>query len=76
MGDRPALMAPTFQPEVGELRWITVTVAGWSLPSRIRAWASIAAIGIPTMPGPTTAMRRTDHSVTRWSVNVSGIGSG
>ena len=33
MGERPALIAPTFQPDVGESRWITVTVAGvvkWS----------------------------------------------
>ena len=56
IGERPALIAPTFQPEVGELRWITVTVAGRSLPSVIRACASIAAIGIPTIPGPTTAI--------------------
>src|SRR5690606_12039459 len=71
----PLLMAPTFHPEVGEFRWITVTVAGWSLPSRMRAWASMAAMGIPTMPGPTTAIFRTDQWVTRLAVSVSGIGS-
>jgi hypothetical protein len=37
IGERPALMASIFQPEDGERRCTTVTRAGASLPSRMRA---------------------------------------
>ena len=56
MTDLPELMALTFQPDVGELRWTTSTRAGLSVPILIRALASMAAMGMPTMPGPMTAI--------------------
>ena len=40
----------------------------------MRAWASIAAIGMPTMPGPTTAILWTLQEVTLSLSSVSGIG--
>ena len=61
MTDLPALMAGTFQPEVRELRCRTTTLAGVSEPSLMRALASRAAIGMPTIPGPMTAIFFNDH---------------
>jgi hypothetical protein len=61
MGERPALMASTFQPEVGEARCTTMTPAGDGAPSVTRAWASSAAMGMPTMPGPMTPIFRTSQ---------------
>ena len=49
-------------------------LAGVVEPSMMRACASIAAIGMPTIPGPTTAMFRTVQEVTLSFVSVSGIG--
>ncbi|OQB58487.1 MAG: hypothetical protein BWX98_00699 [Candidatus Aminicenantes bacterium ADurb.Bin147] len=55
-GDRPALMAPTFHPDVDEFRWIRMTRAGFAEASGGGAEARAAAIGMPTTPAPTTAI--------------------
>ena len=73
MGDLPELMASTFQPDVGELRWTTSTVAGSVPPSRMRACASSAAMGMPTMPGPTTAIFFTCQFAISLPFHVSGM---
>jgi hypothetical protein len=50
------LIVATFQAEVGDCRWMTTTVAGLFDPILIFACASNAAMGMPTIPGPTTAI--------------------
>ena len=67
-----ALIASTFQAEVGDARWTTVTTAGESEPSLTRARASRAAMGIPTIPGPTTPIFRTCQRLSACS-RSSGI---
>ena len=59
IGERPALIAPTFHPELVEGRCTTVTRVGTPSGAQSSAEASSAAIGSPTMPGPTTAISRT-----------------
>src|SRR5262245_4481150 len=54
-GDRPALMASTFQPDDADGR-CTTTTRGGGEPSVPVAEARRAAIGMPTVPGPTTAI--------------------
>jgi hypothetical protein len=73
IGERPSLIAATFQPEVGEFRCTTTTFAGRRLPSAAGARASAAAIGIPTMPGPITAIFCTFQSKASGFRSDSGI---
>jgi hypothetical protein len=40
---------------------------------RIRACASIAAMGVPTMPGPTTAILRTHHCALPSGEKLNGM---
>src|SRR6186713_2648773 len=55
IGERPSLIASIFQPEVGELRCTTTTRGGGD-PSVAGDTERSAAMGIPTIPGPTTAI--------------------
>ena len=73
IGDRPALMASTFHPDDADARCTATTRAGSSAPSLMRAAASMAAIGIPTIPGPITPIFLTDHDSTRPPQMLSGI---
>jgi hypothetical protein len=66
-------MASTFQPDVAELRWTTTTFAGVSQPSRMPTCASIAAIGIPTIPGPTTPIFLICHRTSSRELKVKGM---
>src|SRR4030095_6599582 len=55
IGDCPALIALTFQPDESDGR-CTTTTRGGGEPSVPATEARSAAIGIPTVPGPTTAI--------------------
>src|SRR5271168_2935464 len=73
IGETPELIASTFQAEVGDFRCTTRTFAGCSDPSLMRALANMAAMGIPTIPGPITQILRSCQFLTLLFSIVSGI---